>query len=66
MSTTKCTPAEIAKALIEEISDEEGEPHSKKPRAKVTELATLVPCAFYHLPLPRYVQKEACLKAVTS
>ncbi|KAK9214035.1 hypothetical protein WN944_006021 [Citrus x changshan-huyou] len=81
MSTAKCTPTEIAKALIEEISDEEGEPHSKKPRrasqknkanekkekqhavqlatcylrAKVTELATLVPCAFYDLPLPQYV-----------
>ena len=32
MSTAKRTPAEIAKALIEEISDEEDEPHSKKPR----------------------------------
>ena len=31
ISTAKRTPAEIAKALIEELSDEEGEPHSKKP-----------------------------------
>ncbi|KAK9214374.1 hypothetical protein WN944_006365 [Citrus x changshan-huyou] len=91
MSTAKCTPAGITKTLIEEISDEEGKPHSKKPqrlhrktrlmrkkrnipqfqlatcylRAKVTELATLVPCAFHHLPLLRYVQKEAYLKADT-
>ncbi|KAK9217799.1 hypothetical protein WN943_006428 [Citrus x changshan-huyou] len=57
MSTAKHTPTEIAKALIEEISDEEGEPHTK-----VTELATLVPSAFYHIPLPRYVQNEAYLK----
>lgn len=32
MSTAKRTPAEIAKALIEEMSDEEGEPRNKKPR----------------------------------
>ncbi|KAK9205414.1 hypothetical protein WN943_015681 [Citrus x changshan-huyou] len=32
MSTAKRTPAEIAKALIEEMSDEKGEPRNKKPR----------------------------------
>ena len=32
ISTAKRTPVEIAKALIEEISDEEGEPRSKKPQ----------------------------------
>ncbi|XP_052292325.1 uncharacterized protein LOC127900922 [Citrus sinensis] len=32
ISTAKHTPAKIAKALIEEISNEEGELHSKKPQ----------------------------------
>lgn len=32
MSTAKRTSIEIVKALTEEISDEKGKPHSKKPR----------------------------------
>lgn len=35
MSSAKHTPAEIAKALVEEISDEEGGPQSKKLRRAV-------------------------------